>query len=130
MNKIKCYDLAKMVLDEASETIASGLLRDACLERRISESCAMFDELVEKYGACEFHTEVNTETLEITLSIDFPDTAEIELPNRPVTALGDRFAFGNRVNDDGVKVFHFDVVFGRIWFDLSQKHEACEGSGK
>ena len=125
MGTIKCYDIARMVLDEASETVAVGRQRDAYLERHISEGCAVFDELAEKYNASAFYAEVDENTLEVTLSMEFEDVSEVEIPNRPASplAFANRFGAGCRLDEDGFTVLLFNVVFGSIWFDLSQKHE-------
>lgn len=132
MFAIKCYDIAKMVLDEASETVAAGRQRDAYLERHISDGCSVFDGLAEKYRASAFHAEVDENTLEIRLSMEFEDVSEVEIPNMPASPLSfaNRFVTGCRLDDDGFTVLLFDAVFGGIWFDLSQKHEVREDSEK
>lgn len=129
MSAIKCYDIAKMVIDEASETVALGFVRDAYLERTIEEACAVFDR-IKGYGASAFHTEVNEKTLEITLSMEFPEIMEVELPNVQCFQKANKFKAGYLYDEDGKTCAVISVVFGGIWFNLSQKYEVCEGSEK
>ena len=132
MNVIRCYDVTKMVLDEASETVAAGKQRDAYLERHISDGCAVLDELAEKYHASAFHAEVDEKTLEIRLSMEFDNVAEVEIPNKPASPLtfANRFVTGCLLDEDGFTILLLDVVFGSIWFDLSGKFEIREASEK
>lgn len=132
MSAVKCYDIAKMVLDEASETVAAGRQRDAYLERHISECCALFDELKGKYGASAFNVDVDERTFEISLSMEFENVSSVEVPNRPGFPLSfaNKITSGCKLDEDGFTVLSFGVIFGGIWFDLSQKHEVREDPEK
>lgn len=130
MSAIKCCDIAKMVIDEASETVASGYVRDAFLERNIYEACSVFDRIGACHGASAFHTEVNDKTFEITLSMEFSEIMEVGLPNEPCFHMAYGFKAGYVYDEDGNTCTVLSVVFGGVWFDLSQKHEVREDSEK
>ena len=69
MDSVKCYDVVKMVLDEATEQFGS-LMRESKEERTMIENyCPIIDELSEKFGGVSYEVEVDDKTLEITVSL-------------------------------------------------------------
>ena len=69
MESVRCYDVVKMVLDEATEQFGS-LMRESEEERTMIENCcSIIDELSVKFGGVSYEAGVEDKTLEIIISL-------------------------------------------------------------
>lgn len=69
MSFVKCYDVAEMVVDEATSQFGSLLMVDEEKQKELIECCGMIDVLAEKFGGISYEVEVNDETTDITISL-------------------------------------------------------------
>lgn len=113
MNSVKCYDVVKMVLDEATEQFGS-LMRESDEERAMIESCCpMIDELSDKFGGVSYEVGVDDKTLEIIMSLvceefetDAMSSKFCELSNH-----AKKINFSSE-NDEMIKI---EFIFEGIW---------------
>lgn len=113
MESVRCYDVVKMVLDEATEQFGS-LMRENEEERTMIENCcSIIDELSVKFGGVSYEAGVEDKTLEIIISLvceefetDAVSSGFCELFNHTK-----KIKFSSE-NDEMIKI---EFIFEGIW---------------
>lgn len=79
MNTFKCFDVVKMVTDEATAQFAPLFYENPVKLSHIENFCSYIDFLIKKYNGISCDVEINSISLEIKVTITF-QTDEIQLP--------------------------------------------------
>lgn len=113
MSFVKCYDVAEMVVDEATSQFGSLLKVDEGKQQELKECCGMVDVLAEKFGGISYEVEVDDETTDITVSLV---CGEVEVD----TASDDFYGLMRKAKRVGLKSYEkeqlqIDFIFGGIW---------------
>ena len=113
MSFAKCYDVAEMVIDEATSQFGSLLMVDKEKQEELIECCGMIDVLAEKFGGISYEVEVNDETTDITISLV---CNEFEVG----TTSDDFYGLMRKAKKVGFKSYEneqiqIDFIFSGIW---------------
>lgn len=113
MSFAKCYDVAEMVVDEATSQFGSLLKVDGERQHELKECCGMVDVLAEKFGGISYEVEVDDETTDITVSLV---CGEFEVD----TTSDDFYGLMRKAKRVGFKSYEkehlqIDFIFGGIW---------------
>lgn len=71
MGFVKCYDVVKMVTEEATKQFGVLLKVDEEKLHKLKSCCEMIDDLSKKFDGISYEVEVNDETTDITISLVF-----------------------------------------------------------
>lgn len=114
MSEIKCYDIVKMIIDEATEQFASGWKAEEEKMEILKQYCDILDCLSEEFDCKAFEVEVDD--IKMTISIKM-FCNEMTIENKPhpffelvKRALSVSFAYEKEDDDMSVK-----FVFPSIW---------------
>lgn len=73
MSRIKCFDVAKMVIDEATSQFgALWRVNDDSL-RKLSGYCELIDELSDESHGVSYDVDINEETMDISITLECED---------------------------------------------------------
>ena len=114
MSFVKCFDVVKMVVDEATEQFAPlWKVNDEKLSA-LKDKCADIDSLILDFGGEEMEVDVDNSKLTISICISCCEGIIVEggiVFQRVVTdALS--VSFANSDNSDGVNV---TIIFHGVW---------------
>ena len=113
MSVIKCYDVASMVIEVASERFAPTMKPNADFVRGFTKCCGDIDQLAEEFGGISFDVEVNEENMEITVILECEEVIT-EKENHTLYELIKRtIRYGFSASEDGNLLITF--VFPGIW---------------
>ena len=113
MSFVKCYDVAEMVLDEASKQFAPLFRENAERKQILKSYCEVIDSLAEEFNAESFDVEVDDIKMTISIKMECPDIT-ITSENHPLYELAGHAVsvhFSN--NESDLMVVEF--VFPSIW---------------
>lgn len=71
MSLFNSYDIAEMVIEEASDRFSKTISEAA--RTRLKDTCALIDELVSEYDCDSAEFAVNEETTDLEISLECPD---------------------------------------------------------
>lgn len=114
MNTFKCFDVVKMVTNEATTQFAPLLYENSVKLSHTEKLCSYIDFLIEKYNGISCDVEINSINLEIKVSITF-QTNEIVFPKD--LACHSQISF-HSINN---KFIDLEFVFPGIWSKISSK---------
>lgn len=69
MGFVKCYDVAKMVIDEATKRFGIGYCVSDESEDSLISNCRMIDILAERFDGESYEVNVDEETTDITITL-------------------------------------------------------------
>lgn len=113
MGFVKCYDVAEMVTEEATEQFGSLLKVDEEKQKELKECCEMVDSIAEKFGGISYEVKVDDETTEIIVSLV---CEEFEVD----TTSDDFYGLMRKAKKVGFKSYEkehlqIDFIFNGIW---------------
>lgn len=113
MSFAKCYDVAEVVIDEATKQFGSLLTVDKERQQELRECCGMVDMLAERFGGVSCEVEVNDETTDIMVSLV---CGEFEID----TIADDFYVLMRKAKRVGFKSYEeeqlqIDFIFDGIW---------------
>lgn len=78
MSFLKCYDVAKMVIDEATERFGAGYCVRGDDAAVLEARCGIIDNLARRFNGVSYEVDVDEETTDITISLicDMPDIVD------------------------------------------------------
>ena len=114
MNTFKCFDVVKMVTDEATAQFAPLFYENPVKLSHIENLCSYIDFLIEKYNGISCDVEINSINLEIKITITF-QTNEIVLSKDLVCYSQISFHSINH------KFIDLEFLFPGIWSKISSK---------
>lgn len=114
MNTFKCFDVVKMVTNEATSQFAPLFYENSVKLSHIEKLCSYIDFLIEKYNGISCDVEINSINLEIKITITF-QTNEI--------VLSKDFAYHNQISFHSIndKYIDLEFLFPGIWSKFSSK---------
>lgn len=113
MSFIKCFDIASMVIDDATERFRPSMRLNHERVGIFKQYCSALDELSNEFEGESFEVEVNEITMEITVSLEC-DEVVIESSNHVFYELVKRAVkYGFRTSEEGNLIIKF--VFPSLW---------------
>lgn len=113
MSFIKCFDVASMVIDDATERFSPLWKPNSERLDIFKEYCDAIDKLSKEFDGESFEVEVDEISLEITVSLEC-DEVIIESSNHILYELAKRTVkYGFSVSDEGNLLVKF--VFPSLW---------------
>lgn len=110
---IKCFDIVKMVADEASDQFGSLLMVNIEKEEELKEICEMIDDVAEDFNGISYEVDINDETTDIIICLvcdefetDSSNSVFLNLLNRTK-----KVGF-KQAEDDKIQI---EFVFNGIW---------------
>lgn len=117
MGFVKCYDVAEMVIDEATEQFGFMLKQDRERLRELKECCDIIDTIAERFGGVSYEVEVDDETTDITVSLVCGEF-EVDMMTddfNGLTCKAKKLSF----KPCGEEQIQIDFVFCGIWVKVS-----------
>lgn len=111
---IKCFDVATMVTDEATEQFGSLVREDREKKNFLKYCCSVIDDISERFNGVAFEVDVDDETTDITISLTCSEF-ELGVDDRFYELLKSAKSFGVKVSEDDAECIKLDFVFGGIW---------------
>lgn len=114
MAEIKCFDVVKMVTDEATNQFQPIFRIVKKNEEILKSYCEVIDQLAEQFNGAAFEAEVNRETMDIAVSLvceEFIVDAKSGLTLSRIANKAKHMGF--KVADD--EYVQVSFVFGSIW---------------
>lgn len=73
MNRIKCYDVATMVIDEATNQFGSLWKVSRSRLDDLKESCKLIDELSDESHGVSYDVDIDDRTMDISVTLECED---------------------------------------------------------
>lgn len=113
MSFIKCYDVAEMVIEEATNQFGSLLKLDEERREELKECCDIVDILSQRFGGTSYEVEVDDKTNDIIVSLI---CGEMEVD----TTSDDFYKLMCRAKKVGFKAYkneqlQIDFILNSIW---------------
>lgn len=112
MNRIKCYDVAAMVIDEATNQFGSLWKVSKSKLDDLKENCRLVDELSDESNGVSYDVAVNDETMDISVTLECEELVA-ENKSHVIYRLMDKSKSINMFAHDGNLCIKFK--FGSIW---------------
>lgn len=113
MSFIKCFDIASMVIDDATERFRPSMRLNHERVDIFKQYCSALDELSNEFEGESFEVEVNEITMEITVALEC-DEVVIESSNHVFYELVKRAVkYGFATSEEGNLIIKF--VFPSLW---------------
>lgn len=112
MSFIKCFDVVEMVTTEATEQFGKLLAESDEKKQWLKECCEKIDIIAEQFGGVSYETEVDDETMDITVSLV---CGEFETDKSSTVFYGlmrDAKKVTFKSCDDGIQI---NFIFDGIW---------------
>lgn len=100
MNRIKCYDVAAMVIDEATNQFGSLWKVSRSRLDDLKESCKLIDELSDESNGVSYDVAVNDETMDISVTLECEELVA-ENKSHVIYRLMDKSKSINMFSQDG-----------------------------
>lgn len=112
---IKCYDIATLVTNEATEQFGSSVHEDPLKKARLQSFCNTLDDAISRFGGTSMKVEVDDVTMDITITAIF-DTFEVDDPR---DSFHDLFRRSKRVtiqpDEDSDDMIQIAFLMDGIW---------------
>lgn len=112
---IKCFDVATLVTDEATDQFGSLVFEDPSKKARLKEFCESLDDVLLRFNGTSMNVSVDDETTEITISA-VCDPFEV---NDPKDKFHDMFRRSKRVtiqpDEDSDDMIQISFLMDGIW---------------
>lgn len=69
MGFVKCYDIAKMVIDEATKRFGTGYCVNDVNVSSLKARCELVDRLAKRFNGTSYEVDVDEENTDITISL-------------------------------------------------------------
>lgn len=115
MSFVKCYDVAKMVVDEATERFGTGWCVSDDDVSVLEARCKIIDDLARRFNGVSYEVNVDEENTDITISL-VCDMFEItDKDDSFFTLVGQSKEFSIEPCDKDSIQLKLDFVFDGIW---------------
>lgn len=113
-NFVKCFDVVKMVTDEASKQFGSMWKANEERENALEKCCADIDSIAEEFNGISLEASVNDTTTDIKISLVCPEVLFESSLHRVYSLIPNAksFGFSKVKNEDALQI---DFVFPGIW---------------
>ena len=118
MNSIKCFDVAKMVIEEATNRFAPIFKEVSERKDTLQQYCEAIDDLCNQFGGISYEVEVDEIAMTISIRVDCTDI-HISGNNKTFLQLAERaitIAFAPGENSKNIIM---EFVFPSIWENRS-----------
>ncbi len=110
---VNTYDIAEMVIDEATEQFGNRWVVPKAKRGRIKADCAIIDRLVSDFDCESAEAEIDDETMKLTVSVVCPDMVlEYGRTHPFFTLIQHTESFSFSAVEDSLKVA---FVFAGLW---------------
>ena len=112
-NKVKCFDVVKMVTDEATSQFAPVWRESKERIDILKQYCQFLDKIADEFNGVSFDVEVDDMTMTIAITLEC-DEIVITEKNHPYYSLAQRaISFGFSVSDELMSIRTKTYVSGR-----------------
>lgn len=113
MGFTNCFDVASMVLDEATDRFGKTWKINGDKERALSQACKDIDDIAEEFDGVSYEVDVNEITMDITISLVCGEIVVRGSDSKLYSAMRNakRVTFKN-ADGDNIRI---DFIFGGIW---------------
>lgn len=80
MNAFKCFNVTKIVIDEATAQFAPLFFIDSKKLVQLKTNCSFIDSLIKKYDCALYEIDIDSISLEIKITLTFPMTDNFTFP--------------------------------------------------
>jgi len=115
MMKWKCFDVTKMVIDDACERFSRSFVLDENKVYQLKEDCEVFDRIVNDANAELFEVDIDEITTEVKLSMTCREVI-IKDDSYGLSKIFFRAkSFEVSVSDEVEDCIRIDIVFPSLW---------------
>lgn len=111
--KIKCYDAARMVLDEATKQFAPLFDEDAGKVLKLKGECEYIERIADAFGGVSYEIEVNPENFDIKISVSCQD--KVIVRSEGIHRSGAKYIDVSIDEDGGDNLICLTFVFDGVW---------------
>lgn len=113
MGFVKCFDVASMVVDEATKQFSPLWVLDIEKYKILEQYCSVIDSLAKEFDGESFEISVDDIKMTIEIIVEYPDMTIRDKSHPFFSLVQHAIEFGFTTNKDGK--LSMKIVFPSIW---------------